>query len=44
VHPIEKTQIPSLKIEIIFPQGHTLKFETEGRLEEAGTFIKALVR
>lgn len=33
----------SLKIEIIFSQGHTLKLETEGTWEEAGTFIKAVL-
>ncbi len=45
VQPIEKTQRPSsLKMEIIFPQGHTLKLEIEGRWEDAGTFIKTLVR
>lgn len=38
-----KMSSPSLKIEIIFPQGHTLKLETEGTWEQAGTFIKALV-
>lgn len=40
-----KVKVPSsLKIEMIFPQGHTLKLETSGTWEEAGTFIKALVR
>lgn len=33
----------SLKIEITFSQGHTLKLETEGTWEEAGTFIKAVL-
>lgn len=32
-----------LKIEILFPQGHILKLETEGTWEEAGAFIKAMV-
>ena len=29
----------SLKIEVIFPQGHILKIETEGTWEEAGSFV-----
>ena len=33
----------SLKIEILFPQGYTLKLETEGSFEEAGIFVKTLV-
>lgn len=33
----------SLKVEILFPQGHTLKLETEGTFAEAGIFIKTLV-
>jgi hypothetical protein len=33
----------SLKIEVIFPQGHILKVETEGTWEEAGTFIKSVM-
>ena len=45
VQILGRIKVPSsLKIEIIFPQGHTLKLETEGAWEEAGTFIKALVR
>jgi hypothetical protein len=38
-----KAPSPSLKIEVIFPQGHILKLETERTWEEAGTFIKALM-
>lgn len=33
----------SLKMEIIFPQGHILKLETAGGWEDTGTFIRALV-
>jgi hypothetical protein len=45
VCPIERARPPSslLKVEIMFPQGHSLKFETEGAWEQAGSFIKALV-
>jgi hypothetical protein len=32
-----------LKVEILFPQGHTIKLETEGTFAEAGAFIKTLV-
>jgi transposase-like protein len=35
---------PSLKMEISFPQGHRLKIEADGGWEEAGVFVKALVR
>lgn len=38
-----KVASPSLKIEIFFPQGHTLKLETEGGWEQVGVFIKAVV-
>jgi hypothetical protein len=44
VQPVGRAERSSfLKIEIIFPQGHTLKIETEGRWEEVGTFIKAVL-
>lgn len=38
-----KSVSPSLKVEILFPQGHTLKLETQGTFAEAGLFIKTLV-
>jgi hypothetical protein len=46
VCPIEKGRPFSslLKLEITFPQGHSLKLETEGAWDQAGSFIKALVR
>ena len=45
VCPIERDRPSSslLKLEIMFPQGHSLKLETEGAWEQAGSFIKALV-
>jgi hypothetical protein len=44
IEPLGRIKMPSsLKIEIIFPQGHTIKLETEGNWEEAGTFIRSLV-
>ena len=39
-----KPSPPLLKLEIIFPQGHSFKLETEGTWEQAGSFIKALMR
>lgn len=45
VEPLGRMKIsPSLKMEISFPQGHRLKIEADGSWEEAGTFVKALVR
>ena len=45
VEPLRGVRIaPSLKMEISFPQGHKLKIEADGGWEEAGTFVKALVR
>lgn len=44
IEPLGRIKVPSaLKIEIVFPQGHTLKLETKGSWEEAGTFIRSLV-
>lgn len=33
----------SLKVEIYFPQGHKLKFETGGDWSKAGLFVKTLM-
>ncbi|MBY0501953.1 MAG: hypothetical protein K2P93_08155 [Alphaproteobacteria bacterium] len=35
---------PLLKLEVIFPQGHSFKLETKGTWEQAGSFIKSLMR
>ena len=44
IEPLGRIKMPSsLKIEILFPQGHTLKLETEGSWEDAGVFIRTLV-
>jgi hypothetical protein len=44
IEPMGRAKMPSsLKIEISFPQGHTLKLAAEGTWEEVGTLIKAMM-